>query len=86
MMHCLNVMEDLLRPGVVASTHPDILSRLALRTSSPMFMMLRPIAESMKGPILSIVAAGPAMENMSLPAAAMGLAPNTGEAMNVVPL
>lgn len=51
-----------------------------------MLIMLRPIADRIKGPSLSMVAAGPAMENISLPAAAIGLAPNTGEATNVAPL
>ena len=68
------------------NTYPEILSKLALRTSSPMLMILLPIAARMKGPILSMVAAGPAMENMSFPAAATGLAPNTGEATKIAPL
>lgn len=32
-----------------------------------------------------MVAAGPAMENISFPAAAIGLAPNTGEATKMAP-
>ncbi|EFX05371.1 hypothetical protein CMQ_3440 [Grosmannia clavigera kw1407] len=67
------------------STYPEILSRLDLDTSSPMLMICRPITPTTKGVSFSITAAGPAMEKMSWPEAATGLAPKTGEATNVAP-
>lgn len=47
--------------------------------------MLRPITSWINGFTLSIAAAGPAIAKMSFPAAATGLAPNTGAAMNDAP-
>jgi hypothetical protein len=48
-------------------------------------MMLRPMTLRMKGLTVSSAGAGPAMAKISFPAAATGLAPKTGEAINVAP-
>lgn len=71
--------------GKTEGIYPESFKRLDFRTSSPISLMLRPITFMMRGLIVSTALAGPATANISFPAAATGLAPNTGAAMNVAP-
>lgn len=48
--------------------------------------MLRPITSKISGRSRLRIAGGPDIANINFPAAATGLAPKTGEAMNVAPL
>lgn len=71
--------------GIWIVSYPEIFSKLDFRTSSPISMMLRPITFSTNGFTAARAAEGPAIAKINLPAAAMGLAPKTGEEMNVAP-
>lgn len=65
--------------------YPEIFKRLDFRTSSPIFIILRPMTSVTYGRRVSITAAGPAIENISLPAAATFLSPKTGDATKEAP-
>jgi hypothetical protein len=66
-------------------THPAILSMLDFDTSSPRSIMLLPITLSTNGFTKSVAAFGPANAKISLPEAAIALAPKTGDAMKEAP-
>lgn len=61
---------------------PEILRRLEFCVSVPILMIWRPITFWIYGVTRDICSWGPAIAKMSVPAAAAGLAPKTGEAIN----
>lgn len=57
---------------------PDVFIRLALETSEPSEMTLRPMTPVRNGRIAWVAVSGPAMMKRSWPASATGDAPKTG--------